>query len=466
MRFGGGPRAIVVATVIALSPTARAGGFYVPEIGARGVAMGAAMTAQDADATAIFHNPAGIAGSDDQVQVAGDAFFPSVTWFRRPVADPSTGKTVSFAPIDNTNAVIAAPFAGATSRVGKRGLTVGLALYAPFGAAVTYPEDGSQRQVVTGIDLKTIYVSPTAAMRVSDDVRIGASLSWIYSSIALHQRNALPYVTGDPEQYPNPDPGIEGDTAITGTDPASLGATFGVQWRPAAWLSAGASVMLPTTLHFEGNAVVVNESISMLTDANGNMIQAAGQRSDTVHMTVPLPLVARVGVAARPTPTSLVALDVNWQRWSTFRALVVDFQHEWELLPTPGANLYDVTVENDWRDTWSVRLGGELRPTRPLALRGGLVYDQSPIDDRHFSLLTPDSDKIGVSAGAAWSWRLGDGQVLDVEAGYMHLFVHERDVDPAGGSAGTVLNKPAPSFYYGVARARFDIASVSLSFRI
>jgi hypothetical protein len=48
----------------------------------------------------------------------------------------------------------------------------------------------------------------------------------------------------------------------------------------------------------------------------------------------------------------------------------------------------------------------------------------------------------------------------------MHLFVSERSVDPMGGSAGTVLNKPAPSFYYGVARTRFDIASVAISLRM
>src|SRR6476661_1901931 len=40
---------------------ARAGGFYVPEQGARSVGMAGASVAQSGDASAIFHNPAGIA---------------------------------------------------------------------------------------------------------------------------------------------------------------------------------------------------------------------------------------------------------------------------------------------------------------------------------------------------------------------------------------------------------------------
>ena len=111
---------------------------------------------------------------------------------------------------------------------------------------------------------------------------------------------------------------------------------------------------------------------------------------------------------------------------------------------------------------WGFRIGWEdfIVTVRREAQAYGLT-----IDDRHFSLLTPDSDKLGLSAGAAWSWPMGHG-AMAIEAGYMHVIVSERSVDPAGGTAGTILNKPAPSFYYGVARARFDIASVALSLRM
>ena len=97
-----------------------------------------------------------------------------------------------------------------------------------------------------------------------------------------------------------------------------------------------------------------------------------------------------------------------------------------------------------------------------------MLWDQSPVDDRHFSLLTPDSDKLGVTAGARWSKRAGPGRV-DFDIGAMHLFLRERDTAPAPdgtpGSDGTILNKPAPSFFHGVTRAGIDLITLAVAWR-
>ena len=56
----------------------------------------------------------------------------------------------------------------------------------------------------------------------------------------------------------------------------------------------------------------------------------------------------------------------------------------------------DIVLERNYKDTVSVRLGTEVTPfdssRHPLKLRAGVLFDQSPIDDRHFSVMTPDSD--------------------------------------------------------------------------
>jgi long-subunit fatty acid transport protein len=142
----------------------------------------------------------------------------------------------------------------------------------------------------------------------------------------------------------------------------------------------------------------------------------------------------------------------------------------------------DIVMERGYRDTVSLRLGTEIAPfdspKYPLKLRAGGLYDQSPIDDRHFDLLTPDSDKWGVSAGAGYAVKLGPALALGIDLAYLHLFYAERNVapgtigtDPSAqqqvpGSAGTILNKPASSFFYGVTRASVDVLAMSLSLRI
>jgi len=179
-------------------------------------------------------------------------------------------------------------------------------------------------------------------------------------------------------------------------------------------------------------------------------------------------------VTWRPERRISLSLDANYQRWSSFRALTLDFQEEPELFQTPGAKIFDVTVQNQWRDTWTVRLGAETRPFDPervpLALRAGVLYDQSPIDDRHFGLLTPDSDKLGASGGLAWTFAVSSDRRVDVDLSYMHVFLRERNIAPGPdgmpGSDGTLLNKPAPSFFHGVTRAAFDIIYLAATLRL
>jgi len=447
-----------------------AGGFYVPEIGPRAPGLGAAVVAENSEPSATFHNPAGLADAKGvQIEVSTDLFFPRVTFFRRPVTDPNTGADLHFNGVDNTNKVIPAPYVGASYHINDRA-TAGLAVYAPFGATLEFPGDGAQRQIVTSIALKTIFVSPAIALALPEGFSLGIAANVVYGDLVLEQRNAIPYVTGDPEQYPDPGGELEGSTRLAGRDPFSVGATIGAGWHShGGRLLVGASVMTPVTLHLEGDAHVENPGISPLVDADNNVLQPAGVRDDQVRIAVPLPLIARLGVAIRPTSVWRIELDVNWQRWSTFKQLDVDFVHEYELLPTPGANLYDVHVVNAWRNTWTARLGAEATPwTTPIALRAGLIFDQSPIDDRHFGLLTPDSDKLGVTAGVRWSRPVGRGH-FDFDLGAMELFLKERDIAPSAngdpGSDGTILNKPAPSFFHGVTRAGFSMITLAVAWR-
>ncbi len=177
----------------------------------------------------------------------------------------------------------------------------------------------------------------------------------------------------------------------------------------------------------------------------------------------------------RPTSWLSLALDVNWQRWSTFRTLTIDFEKEPPLLLTPGATLYDVRMQNHWRDTLTARLGANATPLsgRPLQVRAGAFYDQSPIGDRSYDLVTPDSDKLGVAGGGSYALALGRGQ-LRFDLGVATVFMRDRNiapeelVDPATGkpipgSDRTILNKPAPSFFYGVTRVGATVVNLTVT---
>jgi len=465
---------LALAVRFALAPAgeAQAGGFYVPEVGVRAVGMAGAAVADAQSPSAVFHNPAGLLGvGRGELELGGDLVLPDVAYFRRPIVDPNNGQTVNFNEAANSNRAGGVPFLAARLDLGRPDLAAGLGAYVPFGATLQFPTDGAQRFVVTEVALRTLYLGPAIAWRPLDRLTVGLSVSYVYADFALSQRNALQFVTGDPEATPNPDAGVEGNTRIEARDPFSLAATAGVQFgRPDDPFTLGLAVMAPTRLDLGGSAEVSNPAIMPIDDGSGGTLPA-GRRQDDVRMELPLPLVVRAGVQVRPTQSLTLALDVNWQRWSTNRRLVIDFAHQYPLLLTPGATMSDVTLDNHWRDTLSVRLGAEGQPFElPLALRGGLLFDQSPIDDRRFDLLTPDSDKLGVSVGASYRLAWGSRSVV-LEAAFLQLFYRQRDIGPSDlvdpdsgraypGSDRTILNKPAPSFFYGITRTRISLLAL------
>jgi long-chain fatty acid transport protein len=495
--------AAVGLAVSGVAATAQAGGFYVPEVGPRAVGMAGAMTAQsdERDTSAIFHNPAGLAGpKGTRIQVAGNLFFPNVEFWRAPLTDPSTGDRVQFSRTRNSNRVSGAPYIGVASDVGVDDLAIGLAVYAPFGAHLVYPRDSPARYVVTEVNLRSIYVSPTVAYELFDRLSLGVGLNYIYSDLSLDQVNSVLFLTGDPAFSPNPDPELDGITQLRGRDTASFSANIGVQYRdPEDTYAFGVSVMTPTRLNFDGDARVINEQVSPLVDDDGNELAPGGVRDDKFGMEYPLPMVLRVGAMFRPHPQVMVAADYNWQRWKTFDEVTVEFDNNYELLPTPGAFMHDVVIEQHWTNSHSLRLGTEVAPLPPdrlpLWLRGGVVLDQSPIPDAYFDILAPDSDKVGLSVGGGYTIAAGPRVKVDLDLAFMHLMLAERNIGPTQvgsteltgndddgpstndtfdnpfdeerpGSNKTILNKPAASFYHGVTRAFFDILGLGVTVRL
>src|SRR4030095_16508476 len=156
-------------------------------------------------------------------------------------------------------------------------------------------------------------------------------------------------------------------------DSASFSASIGFRWRhPSDRVALGVSLMTPTTLHFRGDAHVTNPAISPLLDPQtGEELQPSQVRDDNIGLDYPLPLILRAGLMVRPHERVALMADVNWQRWQTFDRLVVKFDHHYELEMTPGAYLYDVVIDQKWRNTLSLRLGMDAVPAKriPLHLR-------------------------------------------------------------------------------------------------
>ena len=95
------------------------------------------------------------------------------------------------------------------------------------------------------------------------------------------------------------------------------------------------------------------------------------------------------------------------------------------------------TSEEQWKNTYAVRFGLELR-LADVTLRGGWLFDQSPIPDSYLRPSLPDADKTGYSVGIGY--RVAEGLQLD----FAYLFVKYKDRTITDSSILHYLPRPDP----------------------
>lgn len=88
-----------------------------------------------------------------------------------------------------------------------------------------------------------------------------------------------------------------------------------------------------------------------------------------------------------------VALDATWNQWSIYR------------------DNHDVPA--GFSDSWTASLGGELRPSNELTLRGGFGYRQSPVPDQTGRSNFVDNSLLRFAVGAGYMFHFGTPKATD-----------------------------------------------------
>jgi long-chain fatty acid transport protein len=105
-----------------------------------------------------------------------------------------------------------------------------------------------------------------------------------------------------------------------------------------------------------------------------------------------------------------VEADADWTFWHSFSSLPITIKDE---VPT----LFSTENPKRWKDVVAVRLGAEVRVTDPLAIRGGFVYDPSPVPADTLGPELPDAHRFNYMLGVGYkvaNWTI-DGAVMYVD---------------------------------------------------
>jgi long-chain fatty acid transport protein len=387
--------------VVLASAPAFAAGFGVDTHDARAMAMASAMKAHVDDASAVFYNPAGlIMGRTLDIQVGDTLIIPSINY-----------KSPSPVVSSNTESQVVPPPHAYVAYALNDDLSVGIGFFSPFGLVVPWPPDWQGRFQTIRTELKTYFINPSAAIRISDWLRVGGGLQIIRSTAQLSRALKFPTQEGKIELG-------GGGWAFGGNvgfmvDAIPRKLTFGATYRSGA------------TYDINGNAHFSN----IPPEFQGTI------HDQPAKTTVHLPHVFGVGVAAWPIQNLRLAFDAEYNGWQSINNLTISFP---QTPPTPPATLgpLDTFLLKNWKHTWNYHLGGEYTFNEQWRVRAGVILDPTPGPADTLTPDLPDTDRVNVSAGVGYRYYN-----FNFDVGYMLVIF-----------TGMTSTAPAfPGYYNGTA---------------
>lgn len=367
------------AAFLGQSTVSLAGGFKIGLQGQKQLAMGHTGVGFAQDAATIYFNPAGLSFVPSEVNGSLFTLFPSTSYL-----DNSTNILTHA-----TNQVFTPFSLYANAKLSKR-WDVGLGVYTPFGSGVMYPTDWTGRYILHRIELQTIFVQPTFAFRISDQISVGAG--FVYSTGHVELEKDLPIVSGGNQDVANAQ--LKGKASGTGFN-------AGLYVRPNERFNLGLTYHSRVNMKVKKGTAVFEHIPSALS--------SSFPLSTNFTSELPLPSELAIGASYKINHRTIVAIDMNYTFWKSFDSLGFDYeQNTTSLTDTKSPRLYQNAV--------AVRAGLQYKASSNTTLRLGAFYDQTPVQDGYVAPELPDNDKIGLCGGA--SFKLAARLGLDLSVLY------------------------------------------------
>lgn len=374
-----------LAFVILFSGISRAEGFALYEYSARGVALGGAVVARNnPDASAVAYNPAMITKLKGVHLMAG---LSAITPMGKIDTVDASGNEATTALRPSTWGI---PHAYYTHQINDS-FTFGIGEFTRYGLGFEYPHNWPGRFNIYEVSLLSASLNPNIAWAVSDKLSFAVGAEIVYVSMDMKKRvdaeGVLPPAMGG---FPY---SFEVDSNIQNASDTGLGWNAALHYQFNDQWSAGFLYRSQVRVHAKGE-VEYSMVESRGTPAVDERTFKNQFRDGKAHSTVILPDSFTGGIAFAPIPDLSFELSATYTRWSSFRDLNIH-------LPQP---IGESRNRKHWDDAWRIGVGVEYAALPWLTLRGGYVFDQSPMGGKYQDYLVPTNDRD--------IWSLGVGLTM------------------------------------------------------
>jgi long-subunit fatty acid transport protein len=405
---------------------ALAGGYYIGDVGTRGMARGGALIAAPNDLLALHYNPAGLALIKGGFHLEADLNLVEFNHeFKR--SCPCTGPdTLDAATLDRElkgkfigrtakeiNGIQDIPYVALAYGFDWNHLTVGLAVYGPQGARrYQHKVEGEkasnqpQRYSSLNVEVEEIYYTLGVAASPIKGLRIGfgAQLFQFATKQELTLWANSSYIT-TPE-----DPDWDIPTTLNFNSTLLPNWNLGLSYEVIDGLSVGASVLGKRSVRADGtSSIELPATAAAIASIEGNKLE----------LEINLPPIWRFGVQyAKP---KIFSVEAAWvlEAWSVYDKARIRSKDVNIILNMMPAKLATIDIPYEFEDTWSIRVGGEFDMFAPyVTLGAGYFYEPSAVAPQLKDVSSPDMDKHGISGGLSTKWF---GTTLSVAAQYIKL---------------------------------------------
>jgi len=328
-----------------------------------GVGVGATL-----DACTLLSNPAGITELDQQLDVAGAFFKPTVKYSATGIA-PGQIVANDGRSVDSSRGGSPIPAFAYVQPITAK-LFAGIGLFGVAGMGVDYATNLYNGPTLTSYLQGR--VTPGLAYKINELFSVGVIANVMVAQMKYDVASGV-------GQAPH-------DTATS----LGIGASFGAKFTPIKAVTFGAA--------YETKSTFQDFSFPVPARANPFGLPGSTIPGGTDKLTFNQPQSVAFGVGVTPFDILLVAADVQWINWSqTMGNRLPQYSSD---ASATGAMPFNMS----WSDQWVFKLGAQVSPLRGLKIRSGYNYGKMPLDpSRAFeNLAFPAVSEHHVTFGAGY----------------------------------------------------------------
>ena len=267
-------------------------------------------------------------------------------------------------------------------------LWAGLALTVPYGMGTEFDENWDGMDRGTESMILTFDINPNLAWKVNEKLSVGGGISLQYAKAELGFGVPL----GPTAAHAN----VKGDSWAWGWN-------VGMMFQPVETVRVGLAYRSHIAHNADGHTTLDINGMDPLT-------------SD-MKVRIKTPDTITLSATWEATDALRLSGTARWSKWSNFKSLSLDNSGFGSAPAIDQIAAAHSTITNNWDDTWFFSVGADYKLNGQWTVRGGVAYDQGPVENQYRMAVIPDTDRVWFSGGA--SYKYTDNLTFDFGATYI-----------------------------------------------